>query len=389
MYKMFILFFILCRILSSCLNNNIRTEDTEYSVVKDSIKLSFDEDTKYDFFVFSEFQDSVYAITKLSKDSFIYIGHVDFDKLEINFEKFNVHDFHKLSKEYEIGNLNKCIMIDKNLLFFVQNEGSCGSEFSRLSIVDFNNGNTIYESFVDSKETFQNNKHLMHSNFKFINENKSVYYSTLNYDTSRMNSIVGRFDVEDCNSEIIDEIFFPEDYKEFDFKNEVTLYSNEVYFDNAPDSNIIISFPLSKYVGLFNYHTNTLEFFMIDNPNFRKPLSHVIDKNINYSKMLRQTELSYVNLNVFYDKFKNVYYRFFWQEMPEKNYDGKLTTMKLDKKMGVTVFTKEFEFVKDIVFDPIDGPSGLHNLFVFKDYFAILRMRNNKVEITRYSLSGL
>jgi len=378
---------VLFQIFSSCLNKNNTNENAEYSIVKDSIKLSFAEDTKYDFFVFSEFQDSIYAITKLYKDSSIYIGLIDFDKLEIIFEKFKVIDFHKLSKDYEIGNLKKCIMIDKNLLFFVQNEGSCGSEFDRLSIVDLRNGETLFEKIFDNIDISKNNEHLMFSNFKYFADANAIYYSAINFDVNRSNSIVGRFDLENRNSKIIDEIIFPEDYKEFDFINEVTLYSNEVYFDNAPESNIVISFPLSKYVGLFNYNSKFIELFKIENPNFKKPLTHVIKNEINYKKMLRQTELSYVNLNVFYDKFKNVYYRFFWQEMSEKNKDGKLTSMKLDKKMGVTIFTNEFEFIKDIVFEPQDGPSGLNNLFIFEDYFSILRMRYNKIEITRYSLN--
>lgn len=151
-------------------------------------------------------------------------------------------------------------------------------------------------------------------------------------------------------------------------------FANHVYI-NSYDSCTLISFPCDEQVYLLNRHSNSLKAFRIRSI-FQKNEAATLPLDMSNSreeKMKHLTTIPYY-AEIRYNKYKNLYYRFFMKELPLKDSLGKYNTF-MKKELVLTVFNSDYEIIGEYElgqgyadYFSFVGKSGLYVLYYPANY---------------------
>lgn len=159
-------------------------------------------------------------------------------------------------------------------------------------------------------------------------------------------------------------ISFPDSYKTY-FYGDADLPFREVKNDS-----LIISFSTDPYILILNRSTNQIS-RIVSKSSFQKSGMEPLDKKYiqDINKRVEHLAVSPLYMKMIYDKYRNVYYRFFLREQKLKNNDGTYNQFG-DKELVIMVLDNRFNLMTEINL----GKGYLwHYSFVGKDGLYILK----------------
>jgi hypothetical protein len=102
----------------------------------------------------------------------------------------------------------------------------------------------------------------------------------------------------------------------------------------------------------------------VDHPNFSQPQKYSVTDIVHGAigdDVVHVAETSFGYMNFLYDKYNDVYYRFYEMEMPDRAENGLKSTYPDDKPLGINVVSSDFSTVEETVVNS-DDRSFFNNL---------------------------
>ncbi|HOF16426.1 MAG TPA: DUF4221 family protein [Bacteroidales bacterium] len=198
---------------------------------------------------------------------------------------------------------------------------------------------------------------------------------TWNYDTK----FLGEFSLETGQVNILPLIYpYVEEY-----------YGNKNYYSGTDPmitfkrDRYVVGFNTSPVIFTYTANNNKIDSFFIVNSNY-KPLDEVdttgLSNPSNYINFIIEgSTYQFYFEQLVYDEYKDVYYRFFAKDMPKKNKDGLLNTLK-DKYYGLTVMDKNLKIIGDALWQGkktnywVPSSKGLLGMSSYDDKVIIIKL---------------
>ncbi|PKP45807.1 MAG: hypothetical protein CVT95_08115 [Bacteroidetes bacterium HGW-Bacteroidetes-12] len=158
-------------------------------------------------------------------------------------------------------------------------------------------------------------------------------------------------------------------------------YKTENYYDSYPSAiilkdSIIYSFAASHYVYVFNKDS-----LIIKSAARSNYINHFeifpIDSVGNISFTMKYLNITSKYGNIYYDKYRNQYYRIAFHATKYENEDKKTVKGSLDQPWSIICLDANFKKLKEIAFNPIEYAYG--PIFITKEGVLIPK-RSNKTE---------
>jgi hypothetical protein len=338
MYKVRLIIICFLIFLFSCSEKNVK--QLSYSYTQDTL---VSKDTIFsgiiDVYSIKEINDSVFIALKKFNSNLLLLYLYQNDSLELVRSLSLSEDYFISSTFGKISSID-IISIDRVLI----------CQKFRISILDLSNGEIDF-TYMHSDA---NNDILLSDLFQPIIWNSSD--NTILCHVMRFDDINDR--EHDADTEIgakidlgtaclsILPIKYPDVYKTnlrfTSFSNPFIICSNEYYvgaFGITPDL-VVLSKKEKKLMNIKVSHLNMVNV---------EPFDTIKSSEMDYYGEHYDLSINY--LQIIYDPFKDLYYRFYTLPIPKgRNNDGLLYTFE-DKKLCVSVLTSDFKVKGDVVFE--------------------------------------
>lgn len=177
-----------------------------------------------------------------------------------------------------------------------------------------------------------------------------VYYGDLSSKTPFLMEI---YPFDSLRKEVL-EVTLPAAY---DFaENEFFPFFDIVVPVIGSQGNVSVAFGITKQVYEIKNSKNSIH--CVDHPNFSQPQKYCIT-DITHGAIgddvVNVAESSFGYMNFLYDKYNDVYYRFYEMEMPERSENGLKSVYPDDKPLGVNVISSDFSTVEETVMNSSAG----------------------------------
>jgi len=331
-------------LLFSC-KRNIKTEDLSYNYNNDTILLSDNE--KYEYMFFDSRNDSIFSFTKKFKNDSLFIKLLDTTSM-----KFSLFSYTILSELFSnndsTGIIEQLKFSGNDSISIFQYFGTT-SEYthSRITLFDLKQHKISYSK--DFYVNYNNRpSYTIDKEFIYSSKKNGIYYILWPYEI--FTEFLAFHDIA-SNRDMKININKP---KEYNIKeNQINPFFTGIFLNEIDSQTLLISFGISPNIIEYDITNNTIQNHVIRNTNYRKSKFLMFDvKPLNYNDVLRVIEQSYFNTKFSYDQYNNVYYRFFNKEMPDKDKEGYYTSYEKHKESGISVITKDFIFLGDVIFPP-------------------------------------
>lgn len=138
-------------------------------------------------------------------------------------------------------------------------------------------------------------------------------------------------------------------------------YSSYIYPIIAKDK-YAVTFAITPQI--YEIVNDELKIHELKHPNFSEPKKYCIsdhDIGLIGDDFINVGKISFAYLNFLYDKYNDLYYRFYEMEMPDRNEDGMKNIYPDDKKYGFNIISSDFKTLKESVIEGADGRNYLNN----------------------------
>jgi hypothetical protein len=346
--KLSALVIIIIVLFSACKNSITEKDDLNYLHSSDTVYFSTDK--TIDFLDFYSHNDSIFGVLKISNNDTLYVGLYDTIIKSFDFQARNVLPPFFSSTD-SIGYMLKIQFAGKDSLFFFQTEGACAGENQRLTLFDLNENKVLYQNeyiynpyvalpkFVISPE-FIYDKHLnrLFSIDRYFNFHDNSLLISVDLSTGEGSSFGISYPKE-------------EGYKNLD--KVINPFASITCLIDKDHNKIVIAFGISPTIYEYDIYNKKLNTHNVVNKYYKKSKYVQFEYGkLNYNEIQRVIETSYYHLRFMYDKYNKTYYRFFKQEMPEKDEDGLYTDYYKYAQFGISVISEDFEFLGDVLFPP-------------------------------------
>ena len=353
-------FFIFSLSFITCYNGPRNLKKIKYSVTTDTLKLNkkdvlsfFDvskDDATTNLFIYQPKHNEI-VIIDLS-------GKIEVGRIKINWIKkdsiqtgtFGGFYFYNKDSIFLLYEYRICIMDTSSNIYFEQIINEPESE--EWPSIIYSNLRQVFPIYFDSKRKDL----LIRQHCGNCEVRNSNYYNQ---------NIAAFFDFNSRTFRSIN-LTFPDDYK----KN---YYGDaDLPFRETKNDSLILSFSTDPYIIILDRSTNKISKVLsrsISQKMEVRPLDKKYMQDIN--KRVEHLAVSPLYMKIIYDKYKDVYYRFFLKEQKLKNSDGTYNKFG-DKELVIMVLDNKFGLVSEINL----GKGYLwHYSFVGKEGLYILKDR--------------
>lgn len=353
----FYVIYILILIAYSCKNKVKDQSSTKYEYYCDSVQMppSFEKEN-IETLLFTTYNDTVICFMKKADKDTFFVGSWDNEKKSFDFNFKNIPFDNKLpyNSRDSISYLMKIEYLNDDSLLIFQKEGFCGSHTHRLSIYNINTKTIDYLN-VFEENTFHNTNtspdYVLGNYFIWARGIKKIVYPIwkigMNSEDKRFISVLNLSE----NSEKLLDFSLPNEYIS-NSENEFLPFDQIITITENNKGELVFSFAISPMVYKYDYQKNEFKEFRIINEHFKKIKKYSFKEQLNIGEAVRTGELTYWNKFIIYDSFNDLYYRFFLKEMEDRDKNGLLNNFKEVKECGVSIISKDFEYIKDVLFPP-------------------------------------
>ncbi len=363
----------------SCIRNDNQENPIQFSYASDTLDVSFQ---KPEFVHFSAIDNTLYCIFKEPEREFLNI--VQIANL---FEPDSVKQIYlpelNISND-ALGYMKRIIMFSEDSILFIQKKDLCSDNSYRLSVYDLQHNKLVYvRNYTEGIDGAPD--YIINDNTCIVKNHNRLYFilHKIMMDPSDMR-FCGFVDF-DTGIDSILPITLPEEYHFKD--NEVNPFWNVIYLTTDNSDNLVFSFGISPTIIKYNIKSGLYNEFFVKNYNYRK--SQSLNTNgdvIDYTKIQRIIECSYLQSQIHFDKKNKVFYRFFDKEMPDKDNNGYLTDYKTQKEKGISIISETMDILGDVLFD-LSFNSFLHEFSTVTDEGLIfLQYNKEKNKIIRHKI---